>query len=201
MSEDTEFAVISPVERRAEIVASIQAETGIDEAMIQRLMRGFYARVREDPMIGPVFAARIRDWEPHLQRMCASWSSVTLMTGCYHGQPMQKHLPLPVDARHFDRWLALFEATARELCPPKRPPTISSIVHAGSLKVSNWGLPVAAASYFEKVSAFTVKTSTLQMAEPSADLLSLASQHVSAGADTISPCVFRLIQRPIGKLD
>jgi hemoglobin len=32
---------------------------------------------------------------------------------------MQKHLPLPVDARHFDRWLALFEATARELCPPK----------------------------------------------------------------------------------
>jgi hemoglobin len=31
---------------------------------------------------------------------------------------MQKHLPLPVDARHFDRWLALFETTARELCPP-----------------------------------------------------------------------------------
>jgi len=30
---------------------------------------------------------------------------------------MQKHLPLPVDAAHFDRWLALFEATARELCP------------------------------------------------------------------------------------
>jgi hemoglobin len=51
--------------------------------------------------------------------MCAFWSSVTLMTGRYHGQPMQKHLPLPVDARHFDRWLALFEATARELCPPK----------------------------------------------------------------------------------
>ena len=30
---------------------------------------------------------------------------------------MPKHLPLPVDARHFDRWLELFEATARELCP------------------------------------------------------------------------------------
>ena len=29
------------------------------------------------------------------------------------------HLPLPVDGRHFDRWLALFEATARELCPPQ----------------------------------------------------------------------------------
>jgi hemoglobin len=46
------------------------------------------------------------------------WSSVALMSGVYHGRPMPKHLPLPVDARHFDRWLELFEATARELCPP-----------------------------------------------------------------------------------
>lgn len=32
---------------------------------------------------------------------------------------MVKHLPLPVDAAHFDRWLALFEETAREVCPPE----------------------------------------------------------------------------------
>jgi hemoglobin len=32
---------------------------------------------------------------------------------------MGKHLPLPIDADHFDRWLALFEATAREVCPPE----------------------------------------------------------------------------------
>lgn len=106
-------------QRRAEITATIRAETGIDEAMIDRLVRGFYARVREDTLIGPVFAARITNWEPHLQRMCAFWSSVALMTGRYHGQPMPKHLPLPVDGRHFDRWLELFEVTARELCPPK----------------------------------------------------------------------------------
>ncbi|HET7680397.1 MAG TPA: group III truncated hemoglobin [Xanthobacteraceae bacterium] len=106
-------------ERRAEITAAIQAKTGIDEAMIERLVRGFYARVRSDALIGPVFATRIVNWEPHLQRMCAFWSSVALMTGRYHGQPMQKHLPLPVDGRHFDRWLALFEAAARDLCPPR----------------------------------------------------------------------------------
>lgn len=110
-------AATSAVQRRAEITDAIRRETGIDEAMIERLVRGFYRRVREDALIGPVFAARIGDWEPHLARMCAFWSSVALMTGSYHGQPMQKHLPLPVDAAHFDRWLALFEATARELCP------------------------------------------------------------------------------------
>jgi hemoglobin len=30
---------------------------------------------------------------------------------------MEKHLPLPVDSRHFDRWLGLFRETAREICP------------------------------------------------------------------------------------
>jgi hemoglobin len=50
-------------------------------------------------------------------QMCAFWSSVALMTGRYHGTPMAKHLPLPVDGDHFDRWLALFEQTAREICP------------------------------------------------------------------------------------
>jgi hemoglobin len=109
----------SATERRASITAAIQAETGIDEALIERLIRAFYVRVQSDPVIGPVFVSRIKDWEPHLQQMFAFWSSVTLMTGRYHGQPMRKHLPLPVDGRHFDRWLSLFEATARELCPPK----------------------------------------------------------------------------------
>lgn len=104
--------------RREAVVRRIEAETGIDEAMIARLVDGFYDRVRADPLIGPVFEDRIDDWGPHLEQMRLFWSSVALMSGVYHGRPMPKHLPLPVDARHFDRWLALFEATARDLCPP-----------------------------------------------------------------------------------
>jgi hemoglobin len=106
------------VGRRAAMVEQIRAETGIDEAMIARLVDGFYDRVRADPLIGPVFNDRIRDWGPHLEQMRLFWSSVALMSGVYHGRPMPKHLPLPVDARHFDRWLELFEASARDLCPP-----------------------------------------------------------------------------------
>jgi len=103
--------------RRAAIVEQIRAETGIDEAMIAGLVDGFYDRVRADPLLGPVFADRITDWGPHLEQMKLFWSSVALMSGVYHGRPMPKHLPLPVDARHFDRWLELFEATACDLCP------------------------------------------------------------------------------------
>ena len=102
---------------RAAITSQIQAGTGIDEAMIERLIRGFYARVREDPILGPIFAVKIKDWEPHLQKMFAFWSSVALMSGRYHGQPMARHLPLAIDAQHFNRWLALFAQTAHDVCP------------------------------------------------------------------------------------
>lgn len=108
----------SPTRRREVIIERIRAETGIDEAMIGRLVDGFYDRVCADPLIGPVFNDRISDWGPHLEQMRLFWSSVALMSGAYHGRPMPKHLPLPVDSRHFNRWLALFEATARDLCPP-----------------------------------------------------------------------------------
>ena len=108
----------SAEERRAAIVALTQKETGIDEKMIERLIRGFYARVRKDPLLAPIFESRIPEWEPHLENMFAFWSSLTLQTGRYHGQPMAKHMPLPVDARHFDRWLTLFAETAKDLCPP-----------------------------------------------------------------------------------
>ena len=109
---------MTQTQRRAAITSELVERTGIDEAMIERLVRAFYDRVRKDPLLAPVFAERIDDWEPHLQRMCAFWSSVALLTGRYHGRPTEKHEPLAVDARHFDRWLELFEETAREQCPP-----------------------------------------------------------------------------------
>jgi hemoglobin len=109
---------MSGAERRDAITAGIMASTGISEEMIETLVHAFYAKVRRDSVLGPIFEARIKDWGPHLAQMCAFWSSVALMTGRYHGTPMAKHLPLPVDAGHFDRWLGLFEETAREVCPP-----------------------------------------------------------------------------------
>ena len=103
--------------RREAAVQRLRDETGIDEAMIDALVEGFYARVRDDALIGPIFAARITDWAPHLAQMKLFWSSVALSTGVYQGRPMPRHLPLPIDARHFDRWLELFTETARAICP------------------------------------------------------------------------------------
>ena len=103
---------------KAALVAEICATTGIDEAMIANLVRTFYGRVRADALLGPVFEARIADWEAHFKLLTDFWHGVTLLSGRYHGQPMRAHIRLPIEGRHFDRWLEIFEATARDLCPP-----------------------------------------------------------------------------------
>ena len=105
-------------QRRQGIVDDIVRRTGIDEAMIHRVVHSFYDRARADPLIGPIFDRQVHDWDAHLARMCEFWSSVALMSGRYHGQPMVVHLPLPIDTPHFNRWLELFAATAHEVCPP-----------------------------------------------------------------------------------
>jgi hemoglobin len=104
--------------RRALLVADIVARTGIDEAMIDRVVRAFYARARQDELIGPIFEREVADWEAHFGRMNAFWSSVLLMSGRYHGSPMPMHARLPIGTAHFNRWLELFVQTAREVCPP-----------------------------------------------------------------------------------
>lgn len=94
------------------------AETGIDEAVIERQVHAFYGAIRQDDLLGPIFEAKIEDWDRHLGRMCAFWSSVALMSGRYNGTPMQVHAPLPVGEPHFSRWLDLWAKTASEQCSP-----------------------------------------------------------------------------------
>jgi len=94
------------------------AQTMPSEDLIRALVHGFYAKVRADDALGPIFNRVISDWGPHLEKMCAFWSSVMRMSGRYHGNPMAAHLRLKtVKPEDFERWLSLFSETARELCP------------------------------------------------------------------------------------
>ncbi len=104
--------------RRERIVNDIVARTGIDDVMIAQLVDHFYQKIRNDRLIGPIFEARIGDWDHHLGVMCRFWSSVILMSGEYHGNPAEKHGRLPVTEIHFQRWLALFADSVVEVCPP-----------------------------------------------------------------------------------
>src|ERR1700753_692783 len=100
----------------------------ITEEQIKILVDRFYARVREDEVLGPVFAQAIgSDWEPHLHTMYAFWSSLLRASGKYKGNPMVAHFMLPrIGSQHFERWLSLWKQTTAELFPPQ---TAATLVH------------------------------------------------------------------------
>jgi hemoglobin len=89
----------------------------VSEDGIRRLVDGFYAKVRRDPELAPIFLRAIPgDWRPHLAKMYAFWSSVMLTTGRYKGNPVVKHQAIPgIQPALFERWLALFNETSAEL--------------------------------------------------------------------------------------
>jgi len=93
----------------------------LDEAMVAAVVSAFYAKARQDDIIGPVFnrVVAAEQWPHHIQTITDFWSSMLLGTRRYMGRPMPKHIAIPelTDA-HFQRWLRLFRETAEELCPP-----------------------------------------------------------------------------------
>ncbi|AYA37662.1 group III truncated hemoglobin [Hymenobacter oligotrophus] len=85
------------------------------EADIQKLVDTFYDKVNQDALLGPVFnqIAQVH-WPKHLPTMYDFWSSVLFGTMRYKGRPFPKHLALPIEGEHFQRWLQLFYATVQE---------------------------------------------------------------------------------------
>ena len=87
-------------------------------AEIERLVDRFYDRVQRDPVLGPIFNPAVLDWAEHKRTLVSFWSSVALRSGTYRGNPMAAHRPHPIQAGHFDHWLALWRETADEVLSP-----------------------------------------------------------------------------------
>lgn len=105
-------------QRRAEVRARAEA-MGIDAPYLSLMVETFYASIRADARLGPIFEAEIgEDWGPHLARMKDFWASVALNTGSYSGKPVAVHQGIQgVERADFDRWLGLFYATLRDTAP------------------------------------------------------------------------------------
>ncbi len=96
---------------------SANEKRNISEEALGRLVERFYAKVRLDPDLGPVFNGAIHDWPEHLEKLKAFWSSVMLTTGRYKGQPMAAHMKHEPSMKPelFRRWLGLWRETAAEV--------------------------------------------------------------------------------------
>ena len=103
----------------------------LTEADIARLVDRFYDKVRVDPELGPIFNPTVADWDEHKATLVRFWSSVALGTRAYRGNPMAMHRPHPIDAAHFDHWLALWRDTAAEVLSPDQARFF--VEHAGRI--------------------------------------------------------------------
>jgi hemoglobin len=83
---------------------------------IKIIINTFYDEVRRHPLLAPVFASRITDeqWPAHLERMYAFWNAILFSETGFQGNPMQKHITLPINENHFHEWLSLFRKTVDE---------------------------------------------------------------------------------------
>jgi hemoglobin len=73
------------------------------------MVDSFYAKVNKDDLLSPVFNnfAQVH-WESHLPKMYQFWDSILFGTASYKGRPFPKHMPLPINETHFERWVSLF---------------------------------------------------------------------------------------------
>jgi len=91
-------------------MADIQSESDI-----KLLVDSFYGKVRADDLLGPIFQEIIGDhWDKHLETMYKFWGMALFAQSGYSGNPLSKHLALPIQQAHFNRWLHLFFTTLNE---------------------------------------------------------------------------------------
>lgn len=86
------------------------------ESEVAELVTAFYAQVRDDALLGPVFNRHVADWDLHMPKMIAFWSAALCGSRNYRGNPLAVHCALPdLTPQLFERWLDLFHASASAL--------------------------------------------------------------------------------------
>lgn len=100
----------------------------LDEAALAALVRRFYAAVREDDRLGPVFAAAVDDWDAHERRLIDFWTSLMLGSGRYRGNPARTHLRHAgrIQPELFARWLALWRRCSEQILPPAQAAAVQA---------------------------------------------------------------------------
>jgi len=85
---------------------------------ILKLIKPFYADVRQHAVIGPIFNAHIQDWPAHLEKISDFWALQAGGESRYRGGFAGAHMPLGLQREHFQHWLGLWEwNNVRSLAP------------------------------------------------------------------------------------
>ncbi|WP_299736488.1 group III truncated hemoglobin [uncultured Roseobacter sp.] len=106
----------------------------ITEDDIARVVKLFYARIREHEILGPVFNDAVGtgagNWRDHEAKIESFWKNVVGLDRSFSGNPMMVHAQNhAVKAEHFPQWLALFDATVFEVLTEEKAMQFSAVAH------------------------------------------------------------------------
>ena len=80
---------------------------------VEHLVNTFYDKVLKDDILAPFF--KRLNFDRHLPKMVHFWTFVLLDEPGYNTDVTKKHMHMPLEKIHFDRWVSLFNATTDEL--------------------------------------------------------------------------------------
>jgi hemoglobin len=109
---------------------SLPPRFAISAAEIDQVVATFYGLVRDDPSLGPVFAAHVADWPSHEAKIARFWRNAILFERGYGGNPMQIHMAAGnVRPPQFAIWLGLFDQVLHAELPNETADAWSALAH------------------------------------------------------------------------
>ncbi|PPK87675.1 hemoglobin [Neolewinella xylanilytica] len=89
---------------------------------VRDLVHAFYAKIRSDETLGPIFNGQIpaEKWPDHLDKLTDFWETNLFGIARFKGNPTAKHQRVDanyaysIDQTHFGRWLQLWFETIDE---------------------------------------------------------------------------------------
>ena len=98
----------------------------VDRAIIDKMVRHFYAKILADDLVGHYFIRALGDdinsgkWHTHLNTLNDFWLKMMTGRGSYDGHPFPPHAFLgEMYFETFERWLKLFNETTHEFFTPE----------------------------------------------------------------------------------
>lgn len=87
------------------------------------LVSAFYAKIREDELLGPIFNRHLKgeQWDEHLGKLTDFWETTLFGIAKFKGSPTKKHAMVDKTANysitptHFGKWVQLWFETIDEL--------------------------------------------------------------------------------------
>lgn len=111
-------------------MATLPPRFDVTRDEIERVVTAFYARIREHPGLGPVFAAHVDDWPAHEARVADFWANAILHERSYDGNPVQVHREAGnVRPGMFETWLDLFDRVLAQELAPEQARAWSALAH------------------------------------------------------------------------